>query len=64
MKYLAAAGFAWYHGVLVSFAICFDCLAQGHMINTTSWFWDEMWTVDFLWYLYVPDTNTQLIPTL
>ena len=35
MKYLAAAGFVRCHGLLVSFAICFDCLAQGHMINTT-----------------------------
>ena len=35
MKYLAAAGFVRCHGVLVSFAFCFDCLAQGHMINTT-----------------------------
>ena len=34
MKYLAAAGFVRCNGKLVSFAICFDSLAQGHMINT------------------------------
>lgn len=34
-KYLAAAGFVRCHGVLVSFAIRFDSLAQGHMTSTT-----------------------------